>query len=114
MIIKYYRDKLNKIGLLYFFDLPDDFDIYYYKLNNPDIMNISILDSIFHYIRYGIYEGRIYNKSKITKDTYLNNFYISSISKLKNIDNIHLPVNFNIFYHILFNNQLDKINDDKY
>ena len=103
---KYYIDKLDNNNLLYFFDIPDNFDVYYYKLNNPDISNLSTLDTIYHYINYGFYEGRIYNKC-LSKNSYLNNFYLKILSRLDNIYSLELPDNFNIHATILLNNLLD-------
>lgn len=103
---KYYIDKLDNINLLYFFDIPEDFDIYYYKLNNPDISNLSTLDTIYHYINYGFYEGRTYNKC-LNKNNYLNNFYLKILSRFDNIYSLELPDNFNIYAAILLNNFLD-------
>ena len=104
---QYYRDKLEKLGLLYFFDIPEDFDIYYYKQHNSDIKHLSNFDSIIHYITNGIYEGRNYGKNKITKDNIINNFYKNSILKLNILDSVSIPDNFNCLTHILFNNQYD-------
>ena len=106
MLPKYYREKLEDIGLLYLFDVPDDFDIYYYKKNNPDIENLSFIDIIYHYIHHGYFEGRIYNKSN-TKDSYLNNFYLELLSKIENINNIKLPHNFSLYSAYFLNNFVD-------
>ena len=104
----YYREILEKIGLLYFFDIPHNFDVYYYKAHNPDIARLSNMDATFHYIRNGIYEGRYYGKQKILKDESVNNFYKNIILKLNLLKNVSIPSSFNIFTHILFNNQYDK------
>ena len=104
---KYYRKKLNELGILYLFDVPSDFDIYYYKKNNVDIDHLSIIDSIFHYINNGYYEGRIYNKTT-DKNSYLNNYYLKILSSFENINDIILPENFNLQAVILLNNFLDK------
>ena len=102
MLPSYYREKLNKLGILYFFDIPDDFDVYYYKKNNNDVSKFSIIDTVFHYINYGIYEGRIYNK-KNDNDIYLNKYYLNLLKK-----QTELPNDFNIYSYILLNNKLDK------
>ena len=102
----YYRTKLNNIGILYFFDVPDDFDVYYYKKNNPDIAHFSILESVFHYINDGYYEGRVYNKGN-SKNTYLNNYYIKILNKLEDCTE-NIPNDFNLHSSILLNGYLDK------
>ena len=95
---QYYKEKLESIGLLQFFDIPEDFDIYYYKLHNKDLKDLPIINIIFHYINNGLYEGRQY---KINHDNYnLNNYYL----KLLKI-NKELPVDFNIYSYILLNNK---------
>ena len=57
---KYYRDKLEGIKLLYLFDVKYDFNIYFYKMYNKDIKDVSLKDALFHYIIYGFEEGRKY------------------------------------------------------
>jgi hypothetical protein len=105
----YYRKNLEKLGLLYFFDVPENFDVYFYKVNNKDISGLSNIDSMFHYINCGIYEGRTYNsnKNKISMDDTVNIFYKNAILKLNLLKNVSIPPSFNIFTHILFNNQYD-------
>jgi hypothetical protein len=102
----YYRTKLNNMSLLYFFDVPDDFDVYYYKKNNSDITHLSILETIFHYISDGYYEGRVYNKIN-SKNEYLNNYYIKIVNKLEDC-NKNIPNDFNLYSSILLNGYLDK------
>jgi hypothetical protein len=92
----YYRDKLKLLGLLYFFDIPDDFDIYFYKKNNDDIKNLSNIEILYHYIDHGFYEGRIY---KYNID--LNNFY------LKFLNILNITEDFNIYSYILLNKNLN-------
>ena len=75
MLPKYYRTHLESLGLLYFFDVPDDFDVYYYKKNNDDLSKHSIIEVIKHYIYYGFNEGRIYDKNNKNNNEYLNKFY---------------------------------------
>ena len=104
---KYYRDKLDNLGILYLFDIPNDFDIYYYKKNNPDIETLSIIDTIYHYINYGYYEERKYNKHN-NKNAYLNNYYLKILSKIENINNICLPHNFSLYSALFLNNYVDK------
>ena len=103
----YYRDKLDKLGLLYFFDIPHDFDVYNYKKLNIDLHNFSVSDAMKHYLKSGCYEGRIYNNS-YTSNIYINNFIINMIFNLKNINNIIIPESFNIMTYLLFNNLHDK------
>jgi hypothetical protein len=105
----YYRDKLEPAGLLYFFDVPLDFDIFYYLKNNDDIKNLSLLEAIFHYINFGIYEGRTYNKTN-NKNFYFNNNYLNILLRLNYIGEtqlLHNLSNFNIKTYILLTNDLN-------
>ena len=113
---KYYREKLDSLGLLYFFDVPDDFDVYYYKKNNRELSNLSYIDCIKHYINHGFYEGRVYNKDD-NKNSYLNNIYINLLAKFnftidskinKDESNIIIPESFNLYTYMLLNNYLDQ------
>lgn len=108
----YYREKLEKLNILYFFDVPIDFDIYYYKKHNIDLENFSNIDCIYHYINHGFYEGRIYNKQH-DKNNYLNDIYLNFLLKFnksvpsKNIIDNKLK-SFNLFTYMLLNNYLQK------
>ena len=57
----YLRYKLKELSLLYYFDIPDSFHIYLYKLNNPDLNNMSEKDLVIHWIKHGKNENRTYN-----------------------------------------------------
>ncbi len=106
---EYYRNILKNLNMLYFFDLPDDFDIYNYKIYNPDISKFTDINVINHYIKNGIYEGRTYYKNKFTKDNDINEFYKNCINKLAIIKKpVNLPNLFNVYSHILFNSQYDQ------
>jgi hypothetical protein len=108
LLPKYYREKLEKLGLLYFFDVPEDFDIYYYKKNNIELINYSYIDCIKHYVYHGFYEGRTYNKND-DKNTYLNNIYINLLSKINDKELEYIIQNdFNLYTYMLLNNYLDK------
>ena len=91
----FYREKLEKLNILYFFDIPSDFDVYYYKEYNPDLKELSIMDTIVHYIHYGIYENRCYNKNKINNAHYVNYFY----KNLNIKSTLLLPYDFNILFY---------------
>ena len=96
----YYKEKLESIGLLDFFDVPEDFDVYYYKLFNQDLKDLSIIETIFHYINFGFYEGREYKKDYICN--ILNNYYLKLLKS-----NEELPFDFNIYSYILLNNKYE-------
>ena len=99
----YYRDKLDSIGMLYFFDLPFDFDVYYYKKYYSDIEKLSVLDSIFHYLNCGVYQQRRYNKIN-TSNSYINNFYINILKNNNKIDNSYvIHYNFSVYAYYLSN-----------
>jgi len=94
---KYYREKLKIIGILQFFDLPEDFDIYYYRFYNKDLKDLPIIDIIFHYMNNGLYEGRQYKKDH--NNINLNSYYLHLLKI-----NDQLPNDFNINSYILLNN----------
>jgi len=111
----YYKEKLDTLKLLYFFDIPNDFDIYYYKKYNDDIKYLSHIDTMLHYIEYGYYEGRIYNKVNC-KNFYLNFFYLNLLNKFNNIyiydnDDLNNLNNLNIYSYKIIN---EEINDYPY
>jgi len=56
----YIRDILSNIELLYFFDVPDNFNIYKYKEKNGDLNHLNENDLVLHWINYGCNENRIY------------------------------------------------------
>lgn len=99
-----YKDKLDESKLLYFFDIPENFDIYYYKNNNPDLHKLTNLEILNHYINYGIYESRLYNKNS-NYNIYLNNFYLLILNKLNNI-NQTIPEDFDLFYYGIYNQKI--------
>jgi len=99
----YYKNFLQDIKLLYFFDIPDDFDVYYYKRHYSDVKHLSTMDTIFHYLNYGIYQSRRYNKIN-DLNTYMNNFYIN-ILKLNNkiTEPYTFNINFSLYMYYLLN-----------
>jgi hypothetical protein len=101
LLVNYYRDQLDSVKLLYFFDIPSDFDIFYYKKNNDDLRNLSNMETIFHYINFGYYEGRIYNKLN-SKNLYFNSFYFSKLSNKYTYDEEDLN-NLNIETYMILN-----------
>ena len=54
------RNKLISLDLLYYFDIPDSFNLFIYKDNNEDLKSISEKDLVIHWINYGRKENRIY------------------------------------------------------
>lgn len=56
----YVRDILSDIKLLFFFDVPDNFNIYKYKEKNGDLNNLNERDLVLHWINYGCNENREY------------------------------------------------------
>jgi hypothetical protein len=55
------REKLKNCNLLNMFDVPDNFCLYKYKQNYDDIKNLSEEKIIFHWMKYGERENRIYS-----------------------------------------------------
>jgi len=54
------RNYLEKVNLLYYYDVPSKFSIIDYKKNNTDLNNLSNKELYFHWINYGKNENRIY------------------------------------------------------
>jgi hypothetical protein len=86
--------------MLYLYDVPDDFDVYYYKKWNPDLKDMSPKEIMFHYINHGVYENRKYN---ITREynVYFS-FYLKYLGGYKCIDleNIVIPPHFSHKHYI--------------
>jgi hypothetical protein len=95
------RKKLNQINILYFFDVPNDFDIFYYKKNNYSLKDFSNKNTMLHYIQHGFMEGHIYNKTIYNKtndkNIYINSFYLLFLNSIHS--NADLDLNLN--YHIM-------------
>ena len=49
-----------KLDILKIFDVPDDFDIFLYKKNNPSIENLSNKEYMVHYLEYGVHNNLKY------------------------------------------------------
>ena len=101
LLPSYYREKLDENNILYFFDIPIDFDIYFYKKNYTDVKYLTNTEIIFHYIHYGIYEGRNYNKID-NNNIYLNKYYLTILNDI----NININDQFNIYSYILLNSKI--------
>jgi len=105
----YYRKILSDCNILDLFDIPDDFDIYFYKILNFDLKDHSNLNSVYHYINHGIYEGRHYLFNNNLQFKNLNNFYKSVLKRIEyiNDDKIELlPDDFNIKKYKELNSQV--------
>lgn len=57
---EFIRSKLEIYGLLYLFDIPNDFDTLTYKILNDDLNNLNEEELIKHWINYGKNENRKY------------------------------------------------------
>jgi len=113
-----YRTFFKNLNILCFFDIPEDFDIYYYKFYNSDIQHLTLFETISHYINIGIYENRIYNKEKTILyhfDLILPNDFNLSIYKkinsdLKNLSDNELIEHY--FNYGKYENRIYKLPDD--
>lgn len=56
----YLRTSLSKCKLLYFFDVPDNFNVYKYKEHNFDLHGFNETQLIIHWLNYGHSENRLY------------------------------------------------------
>jgi hypothetical protein len=54
----YIRTQLKKLDLLQFIDIPDNFNLYYYKSCNKDLSHLNEKELIIHWLNYGINENR--------------------------------------------------------
>jgi hypothetical protein len=102
LLPEYYRNILNELNILYLFDIPEDFDVYYYKKHYDDVKNLSIINTILHYINCGVYQSRRYNKTN-DNNIYFNNFYINILKLNNKLSKSYIFNNdFSIYlYHIL-------------
>lgn len=127
----YYRTKLHDARILYIFDLPDDFDLYYYKKNNYSIVekDVKNIEYIFHYLKYGVFNKKSYKKTNVQND-YISNLYerfydnsidtiiqedyynSSIISESSNEEN-YLPDDFDVKIYRYLNNDLNEKTDDE-
>jgi hypothetical protein len=57
---KFIRNYLKEYNLLFFFDVPEDFNVFKYREYNSDLNNLNIRDLLIHWINYGYYEDRKY------------------------------------------------------
>lgn len=57
----YIRDLLKDCNLLYYFDVPDDFNLENYSARYPDLKGKNSKELLFHWVLYGSRESRIYN-----------------------------------------------------
>ena len=76
--IKNYKDEIYK--------MPQDFDYKMYKKIYSDISKFSDNEIDFHYLKYGIKEGRIYK----IPDDFDYNIYKSIYTDLKNLSDEEL------------------------
>jgi hypothetical protein len=60
MLPTFIRNSLKSFNLLYFFDIPDNFNKSIYKKNNSDINSLTDKELYLHWINYGRSENRIY------------------------------------------------------
>ena len=112
LIPKYCTDKLKELNVNCFFDLPDNFELYYYKIKNPDLCNFSNKECINHFFDYGNDDNTIYSKNiDFSWNKLKNNFYIQKIKFMFNID-ITLPYDF-ILYDYLRLNKNNKLFENK-
>ena len=113
LLPNYYRKIFEECGILCLFDIPDDFDIYFYKTLNEDLREMANFDILNHYINNGIYEGRPYlNDDSGPYKNYLN-FYKILFNRFQYIENSNidsLKDDFNINFYMKVNK--NKINSN--
>lgn len=56
----YIRDLLKNAGLLSYYDVPDNFNLYQYRKNNMDLEKMSNKELLLHWIHNGSKENRSY------------------------------------------------------
>lgn len=125
LLPEHYRTKLKESGILYIFDIPDDFDLYYYRKNNESLINLTNIECIMDFIKVGIYENKVYNKTDCLKN-YIQNIYDKFYNIKKNeidtpeifeISEISTPStlldNFDVNIYRYLNNDLNDLSDNE-
>ena len=102
LLPKIYKDKLEERKLNYLFNVPHNFDIYYYKNFNKSLKNYSPNQIINHYLEHGKE-----NEDVILMNNYNDNHYKNKVfeyySKLYYNINVELPETFNYNKLLRFN-----------
>ena len=70
--------------------LPENFNVFEYKILNPDLSNLNKKELISHYIKYGRNEGRIYKNNNILPNDFDINYYKNLYDDLKNLNDEEL------------------------
>jgi hypothetical protein len=101
-----YKKKLENIGLLSYFDVPETFDIFLYKKNNKEIDTLSNIDVIFYFFNMYFYK----DSNKLDEIIYDNNINRENQKNQKNQknstdfnSNIYKFINKDIFH---FNHEI--------
>jgi hypothetical protein len=119
---QFYRNKLKEIFMLQFFDIPDDFDIYDYKIKNKNVSHLSPQQVIDHYLSNSNYkesyqDANAFYLNILKKFGYINhdvNYYNYFDIEEYLMQNMYLSNygNLGIIYHYLKNlNKSDNINN---
>ena len=101
-----YIKKLKQINLENIFNIPHDFDIYYYKSQNPEMLNLSNEEIIKHFYFNSLENDIIDFKNSNNIQNY-NKLYKSYIKKYFNL-NIELDDKFSYKKLLAFNPELNK------
>lgn len=104
---KVYCDRLKKIKLENLFNIPSNFDIYYYKVFNKEKSNLTNNEILDYYDEYGRENENIILKNNFNNLKLFNSIF-EYYSKLYFNININLDDNFTYKRLIKFNKNLEK------
>lgn len=102
---KYYVEKLEKNKLIYLFSIPEDFDLYYYKIFNESLKNFSKNELLNHYIEYAQENENIIFQNGYNDNINKNKLFTYYVKKYYNLS-IELTNDFNYCQYIKNNIRL--------
>lgn len=104
---KFYKEKLKKTRLDFLFDIPQNFDIYYYKVFNQSLKDYNNNEILYHFYEHGQENENVKLANNFNDNINKNKLYKFYIKKYYNL-NIELSSEFNYHDFIRINPDLKK------
>ena len=102
---KFYIDKLKESRLHYLFDIPSNFDIYFYKIFNKSLKDLNNNEILYHFYEHGQENENVILKNDFNDNINKNKLYEYYIKIFYNL-NIKLKNDFNYNNFIKLNDKL--------
>ena len=102
---KFYIDKLKKKKLDYLFNIPENFDIFLYKIFNKSLKDLNNNEILYHFYEHGQENENVQLKNNFNDNIKKNEVYKFYIKLYYNL-NIELTSDFNYNQFINNNNDL--------